>query len=129
MKLSLSKTAFSKVKYDLWFEDQQICSLSLSIPQSPLAAEEFELDSVLDMKGISDGHLAIKLEKYELGSTAEKLNQVTKEMIVEYVHQTRESQLVKVPIMKSVAGEDLAEASKSENDFCRQIEETAKKEL
>ena len=54
---------------------------------------------------------------YEFWLKGEKLNQVTKEMIQEYVHQTRESQLVKVPIMKSVAGEDFAEASSPKTIF------------
>ncbi|MCJ7763336.1 hypothetical protein MUP38_07795, partial [Candidatus Bathyarchaeota archaeon] len=34
-KLLPSKTAFSKVKSSLWFDDQQISSVSISIPQSP----------------------------------------------------------------------------------------------
>src|SRR5512140_2477184 len=38
-----SRNSFSKVKLDLWFDNQQIKSNSLMIPQSPLAKDEFEL--------------------------------------------------------------------------------------
>ena len=48
---------------------------------------------------------------------------------MDYVPQTREARLVKVPIVKSVAGSDLAVVSESEKDIYREIEETGKKEL
>jgi hypothetical protein len=48
---------------------------------------------------------------------------------VDYVPQTRESMLVKVPIVKSVADADLAVVSELEKDIFREIEETEKKEL
>ena len=38
-----SKNSFSMVKLDLRFDNQQIKSLSIRIPQSPLAKDEFEL--------------------------------------------------------------------------------------
>jgi hypothetical protein len=128
-ELTPSKTAFSKVKLDLWFDDQQISSISISIPQGPLTADEFELKPVLDMKGIPAGIHTIKLEMYELWSSGEKLSPVTKEILFEYQPQTRESRLIKVPIVKSVAGADLIVATESEKEIYKQIEETAKKEL
>jgi hypothetical protein len=42
-KLLPSKTAFSKLKSNLWFDDQQISSVSIGIPQSPLASNAFEI--------------------------------------------------------------------------------------
>src|SRR5665647_1578533 len=54
-KLLPSKTAFSRVKADLWFNGQQISSVIIGIPQGPLAQDEFELTPVLDMKGIAAG--------------------------------------------------------------------------
>ena len=48
-----SKESFSKLKLDLWFDDQQIKSFLIMIPQSPLAKDEFDLTPVLDMKGIT----------------------------------------------------------------------------
>ena len=127
-KLVPSKTAFSRVKSDLWFDNQQISSVSIRIPQGPLAADDFELTPVLDMKGLPAGSHTIKVEMYELWSSGEKLSQATKEMTVDYVPQTRESRLVKVPILKSVAGTDLVVVSELEKDIYRGIEKTLKKE-
>lgn len=128
-KLLPSKTAFSKLKSNLWFDDQQISSVSISIPQSPLETDEFEINPVLDMKGITAGPHSIKVEMYELWSTGERLSQTAKEVVVDYVPQTRESRLVKVPIVKRVAGTDLAVVSESEKDIYREIEQIEKKEL
>ena len=123
-----SKTAFSKVKSDLWFDNQQISSVSIRIPQGHLAEDEFELTPVLDMKGIPAGSHTIKVEMYELWSSGERFSQAVKEVAVDYVPQTRESRFVKVPIVKSVAGADLAVVSESEKDIYRGIEKTMKKE-
>ena len=45
---------------------------------------------------------------------------------MDYVPQTRESRLVKVPILKSVAGADLVVVSELEKDIYRGIEKTMK---
>ena len=127
-KIVPSKTVFSKVQSDLWFDNQQISSVSIRITQGPLAADDFELTPVLDMKGIPAGFHIIKVEMYELWSSGEKLSQTFKEVTVDYVPQTRESKFVKVPIVKSVAGKDLAVVSESEKDIYRGIEKTMKKE-
>ena len=127
-RLLPSKTAFSRVKSDLWFDNQQISSVPIKIPQGPLAADDFELTPVLDMKGVTAGSHIIRVEMYELWSSGEKLSWTTKEVTVEYVPQTRESRLVKVPILKSVAGTDLTVVSELEKDIYREIEKTMKKE-
>jgi hypothetical protein len=127
-KLVPSKTAFSRVKSDLWFDNQQISSVSIRIPQGPLAADDFELTPVLDMKGIPAGPHNIKVEMYELWSSGEKLSQAAKEMTVDYVPQTRESRLVKVPILKSVAGTDLVVVSELEKNIYRGIEKNNEEE-
>jgi hypothetical protein len=127
-RLFPSKTAFSKVKSDLWFDNQQISSLSISIPQGHLAADDFELTPVLDMTGVIAGPHTIKVEMYELWSSGEKLSQAVKEVTIDYVPQTRESRLVKVPIVKSVAGTDLVVVSDLEKDIYREIEKTMKRE-
>ena len=115
-KLVPSKTAFSKVQLDLWFDNQKISSISIRISQGPLATDEFELSPVLDMKGIPAGSYTIKVEMYELWSSGEKLSQTAKEVTVDYVPQTRESRFIRVPSVKSVAGTDLAVISESEKD-------------
>jgi len=127
-KLLPSKAAFSKVQSDLWFDNQQINSVSIRIPQGLLAVDDFEFTPVLGMKGIPAGSHSIKVEMYELWSSGEKLSQAVREVTVDYVPQTRESKFVKVPIVKSVAGSDLAVVSESEKDIYRGIEKTIKKE-
>jgi len=127
-KLVPSKTAFSKLKSDLAFDNQQISSVLIRIIQGPLARDEFELTSVLDMKGITAGSHTIKVEMYEPWSNEEKLSFTSKEMTVEYVPKTRESRLIKIPIVKSFGGGDLAVVSESDKNIYREIEETMKKE-
>jgi hypothetical protein len=102
--------------------------LSIRIPQSPLAKNEFELEPVLDMNGVPEGSHLIKVEMYELWSLNEKLLKTIKKLVVDYVPQKRESRFVKVPIVKSVLGRDLAVMSKSETDIYRGIEKNLKKE-
>jgi hypothetical protein len=128
-KLLPTKTAFSKLTSDLYFDDHKINSALISIPQSPLATNEFELTPMLDMKGIPVGPHIVRMEMYELWSTKERLCQTAKEVTVDYVPVTREERLVKVPIVKSVAGTDLAVVSELEKDIYREIEDTSKKEL
>jgi hypothetical protein len=127
-RLVPSRTAFSKVHFVLWFDNQQIRSVSIRIPQGSLAADEFELSPVLDMRGIPAGSYTIKVEMYELWSSGEKLYEGLKELNVNYEPQTRESRFVKVPTVKSVAGKDLAVVSEPEKIVFRDIEKTIKKE-
>jgi hypothetical protein len=127
-RLVPSRTAFSKVHFVLWFDNQQIRSVSIRIPQGSLAADEFELTPVLDMKGIPAGSYTIKVEMYEFWSSGEKLSEASKGLNVDYVPQTRESRFVKVPTVKSVAGKDLAVVSEPEKIVFREIEKTIKKE-
>jgi hypothetical protein len=50
--LVLSKNSFSKVKLDLYFDNQTNQIFSIMIPRGPLAEDDFESTPVLDMKGI-----------------------------------------------------------------------------
>ena len=127
-KLVPSKTAFSKVHSDLWFDSQQINSVAIRILHGPLSMDESEYTTILDIKGIPAGSHTIKVQMYELWSSGEKLSQAVKEVTVDYVPQTRESKFVEVPSVKSIAGTDLAVVSESEKDIYRGIEKTMKKE-
>jgi len=127
-KLFPSKTAFSKLELDLAFDNQQITSVLIRIPQGPLAGDDFELTPVLGMKGIAAGSHSIRVEMFEPWSDGEKLSFTRKEVTVGYVPQTRESRLIKIPIVKSIGGRDLAVVSESEKNIYREIEETIKKE-
>jgi hypothetical protein len=80
------------------------------------------------MNGIAAGSHAIKVKMYELWSSGEKLNYTSKEVTVEYVPVKREDRLIKIPIVKSVAGADLAVVSDSGKDIYREIDENTRKE-
>lgn len=128
-RLLPSKTAFSKITADLYFDDQKLNSLRISILQSPLApTDAFELTPVLDMKGISAGSHIIKVEMYVLWS-GEKLACASKEVAVEYTPRSKEDRLIRVPTVKSIAGTDLAIVTDSQKSIYRELEENNKKEM
>jgi hypothetical protein len=60
----------------------------------------------MDMKGISAGSHTIKVEMCELWSSGEKLTCSSKEVAVNYVPINKEDRLIRVPIVKSIAGTD-----------------------
>jgi len=123
-----SKLSFSKINLDLYFEDQLINSTTLCIPQSTLLGDNLEFPQILDMKGIEAGNYLFRVEMYEPWSSDEKLSFEAKEIVVEYVPQNRQSQLVKVPTVKSVAGTDLTVISSVTKNIYREIDEGLKKE-
>ena len=127
-RLLPSKIAFSKITAELYFDGQKLHTVCISIPQSPLARDDFELSPVLDMKGIAAGSHTIKVEMYELWRSGEKLTSAHKEVTIEYVPVRREDRLIKVPIVKSVAGADVVVVSDSEKDIYRELEESMKRE-
>ncbi len=123
-----SKTSFSKIIIDLYFQDNLVNSTSLSIPESLLLNDSFEHSLVLEMSGIREGDYVIRAELYELWDTTEKLNFTAEEVIVHYTPITREERLVKIPTVKSVAGADLAIVSPSAKEIFSGIEQNLKKE-
>lgn len=128
-RLFPSRNSFSKITVELYFDEQKIHTRSISIPNGPLARDELELPPfVLDMKGIAAGSHTIMVEMYELWSSGEKLNCTAKEATIEYVPVRREDRLIKVPIVKSVAGADLTVVTDSEKDIYREIDESMRNE-
>lgn len=127
-RLLPSSAAFSKVYADLLFNEQKINTVCLSIRPSFLAKNDFEFTQTLSMKGVGAGSYLIKVEMYELWSLEEKLNLVSKEVSVDYIPQTRESKWVKIPTVKSVAGNDLTVVDDSEKAVYREIDEALRKE-
>jgi hypothetical protein len=123
-----SKVSFSKINLDLYFHEQLLNSTPLCIPQSALLNDSFEYSLILDMKGIVAGSYLFRVEMYELWSSGEKLNFTIKEVVVQYVPQTRESRLVKIPTVKSDAGVGLTVVSSAAKSIYREIEEDLKKE-
>jgi hypothetical protein len=127
-KLLPSKTSFSKVNFDLYFQEQFLSSTTLGIPQSALLNDTLGYPQVLDMKGIAAGNYLIRVEMYELWSPNERLNFTSKEIEVQYTPQTTESRLVKIPIVRSVADTDLTVISANARNIYREIEQDLKKE-
>lgn len=127
-RLVPSRTFFSRLTSDLYFDDQKIDSLHLRILQGPLATDNSEFCSVLDMTGIPEGRHSIRVEMFELWSSDEKLTATCKEVTFDYVPVKREDRLTKVPIMKSVAGADLDIVSETQKNIYREIEEEMKRD-
>jgi hypothetical protein len=127
-RLIPSRTAFSRVTSDLYFDEQKLDSLHLRILHGPLGADDSEFSSVFDMTGIGEGKHTLRVEIYELLSSDEKLACASKRVAIEYVPLKREDRLIKVPIVKSVAGADLVIISDSEKSIYREIEDEMKKE-
>jgi hypothetical protein len=126
--LEPSRLAFSKVKADLFFEDANICSALIRVLQGPLGTDESEYTWVLDTKNLAAGVYRLRIEMYEAWQTGERLSQTSRELSVDYVPQTRQSRLIRIPTVKSVAGTDLTVVSSEEKDVFTEIEQNMKKE-
>ena len=96
-RLLPSRTAFSRVTSDLYFDEQKIDSLRLRILQGPLATNDYEFSSVLDMTGIGEGQHILRVEMYEVWSSGEKLASTSREATVEYVPLKKEDRLSESP--------------------------------
>jgi hypothetical protein len=127
-RLLPSRLAFSKIKTDLFFDGLYICSALIRVLQGPLATDESEYTWVLNMKDVSAGVYKVRVEMYEVWSSGERLSQTSRETTVDYVPLTRQSRLVRIPTVKSVAGADLAVASSQEKELLSEIKDAAKKE-
>ena len=127
-KLLPSRTAFSRVTSDLFFDEVKIDSLRLRILQGPLATDDSEFSSVMDLTGIAGGQHSLRVEMFEVWSSGEKLTNASREVTVEHVPLRREDRLTRVPIVKSVAGADLVIVLDSEKNIYREMEENMKKD-
>jgi len=123
-----SKASFSKINLDLYFQGQLLNSTTLIIPQSALLSDSYEFPQILDMKGIGAGNYLIRVEMYEPWSSNEKLNFSVKEIVVQYVPQSREPRLVKIPTVKSVAGTGLTVVPSTTKNIYHEVDQDLKKE-
>lgn len=124
-KLAPSKTVFSKMRSNLWFDDQEVKSDLIVIPQGFGDSDGFQLNYKLDMKGISPGAHKIKAELHDLFSPCS----ATKEEPIDYVTLDRKTAYRKIPIAKKVAGEDFTIVSSSEKEIYTDIDKARKSEL
>jgi hypothetical protein len=120
-----SKTAFSKVRSTLWFDNQEVKSDLITIPQSLGGADEFQLNYTLDIRGISAGVHSIKAELCDLFYPCSAI----KEEHVDYVPLDRKAAYRKIPIAKKVAGGDFTIVSSSDKEIYTDIEQARKSEL
>jgi hypothetical protein len=127
-RLLPSRTYFSTVTSDLYFDEQKIASLRLRLLQGPLATEAAEFSSFLDVTGISEGQHVLRVEMYELWSSEEKLTSTSEEATIEYIPLRREDRLVRIPTVKRTTGANLAIISDTEKNIYREIEKEMKKE-
>ncbi len=127
-KLLPSRTSFSRVTADLFFDGEKVDSLRLRILPGLLATDCSEFSSVLDMTGIPPGPHVLKVELYEPWSCADKLSSTSKELSIDHVPLRREDRLVRVPIVKSYEGTSIAIVSDSERSIHHELEEETKRE-
>jgi hypothetical protein len=123
-----AKKAFSRVKANLWFDKQQISSVSIQVLQGPLATDESEFTEVLDMSGVKAGEYNIVVEMFGLWSLDEKISISIKEKTINHVPQTRLTRLTKVPSVKSVAGADLAVMTRNQSTLHHDLAWVQKRE-
>jgi hypothetical protein len=127
-KLFPSRTSFSKMTADLFFDTKKISTLHISILPSPLATETSEFSSALVMNGIDAGKHTIRVEMYELWSSGEKLAYTSKEVAIDYVPVKKEDRLIEIPIVKHSAGADLQVVTDFEKDVYRELDESIKRD-
>jgi hypothetical protein len=127
-KLEPSWKMFSKIKTELFFENTHINSALISVLQGPLGTNTLEYSWVIDMKGIARGAYHLKVEMYEIWSSGEKSNQTTQEITLDYIPQTRQARLIKIPFIKNITGTELEIISDQEKQLYLDIEKTRKKE-
>jgi len=127
-KLLPSRTVFSRVTADLFFDEQKIDTRRFHILQGPLASDASEFTSVLDMTGASPGRHTLRVEMFEVWSSSEKLNCTIKEVTIDYVPVKREERVLHVRIIKSAASADLSVVSDVEGSLYREINEEIRRE-
>ena len=128
-RLVPSRTRFSRITSDLFFDGQRVETLHLRVLQGPLATDESEFSVVLSMMGISAGKHVLRVELYELWTAGEKRTGAVKEATVEYVPLKREDRLIRIPLVKSVEGAGLDILTESEKRVYSEVKEDMKREL
>jgi hypothetical protein len=122
-----SRVHFSKIHLNLFFQNQLLTSVIISVPQGSLATDSFEFPSVLDMKGVAEGQYLVRVEMFESWQT-EKLYFALKNVVIQYVPVTRAARLVKIPTVKSVAGNGLSVVLPNVKGIYAEMTKESKKE-
>ena len=92
-KLSPNKDAFSKIKTELWFDQEKTKSFLFDILHSFGPTDEFKLKATLDLEGLPSGNHSVKIEMYEFWSFLEKSSHTEKEITFYYSPQKKKPDL------------------------------------
>ena len=128
-RLLPSKVSFSKLKADLWFNNNKVKSVCFDILHAFGNTDDFSLRATLDSNGVSPGSHIVKVEVCEVSSFRKKLVYTLNETTVEYNPPTREERLRKVLTIKKVEGQGISVISEKEKDLYREIEDSIKKKV
>ena len=124
-RLIPSKIVFSKLRFALWFDGQEITSVVVRIPQRFGDSNEFQLKSELDMRGISAGAHTVKVELQDLFSPCFGF----REEIIDYVPVDRKAAYREIPIVRKIEGESIIVVSESEKKILKEIRKAMKKDI
>jgi hypothetical protein len=127
-RLLPSKSFFSDVSLELYFDNNKINSYLISIPSSKLLGDELNFPITLDMNGICPGSHTIKVEMYEQCKEGEKLNAASKYIILQYSPLHMEDRYIKIPIVRRIAG-SLRIILPEEQKIIKDLERSQQKEL
>lgn len=103
-RLLPSKSFFSNLVLDLYFDDAALQSYLVRVPPSQLLSDELEFPVTLDLMQICPGAHTVKVEICERWSTGEKLTCASKYVIVQYQPGRKQDRYVKVPIVRKIDG-------------------------
>jgi hypothetical protein len=120
-----SKTFFSKIRTNLLFDDKEVKSDLIGIPQGFGESNEFQLTYRLDMRGISEGAHTLNAEFHDLFSSCSAI----KELSITYVPLDRKAAYREIPITKKVSGEDFTVVSSLDKEIYKEIDKARKNEL
>jgi hypothetical protein len=124
-ELAPSKAVFSKLRSTLWFDDLELKTSLIVIPQRLGDTDKFQLNHKFDMRGISAG---VHIIKAELCDVFYPCSAIRKERI-DYVPLDRTAAYRKIPLATRIAGEDFTIVSRSDKEIYKDIEQSRKNEL
>jgi len=127
-RLLPSKSHFSNLALELYFDNNKMSSYVISVPSSQLLDEEFNFPVTFDMQGICPGSHTIKVEMHEQNKAGEKLVESSKYIVIEYKPTRKEDRYIKIPIVRKIDGA-FKIVLPEEQDIYRDLVQSKKEEL
>lgn len=122
-----SKSWFSNIALELYFDNNKMENYLISVPSSKLLGTELKFPITLDMTSIRPGEHTIKVEMYE-PKEGEKLCASSKYIIVQYSPVRKEDRYIKIPIVRKIAG-SFRIILPEEQDMLRDLERSKHEEM